>query len=596
MRDCYCHGMLWCPLKFSSLAFFSLFCSQLIAAPQVLNVPNAGAISNEIRQTTIEPLNAPEETDIKLPQLSKSTPLKGALASERITLQRVRFEGDVSLFQPGIAADNKDLQAVITPWLNRSLTFNDLQAMTFAVTRFYRKKGWVAAQVILPPQTIRDGIIVVRVIAGRLDKPQLNNQSGLNSRFITAVIESNSCSKEIGFFGDKDCAASPVELSRLERTALILNEIPGVEASLALKPGTQSGMTRIYADVTPGKKMMAYLAADNQGNDYSGHNRLLTGGVLNNLTGWGDQLRADLILSSSADVFNGLLDYNFPINSYGTRAALNYSYLDYTLTGPFSVLDAHGHSTTWGINLRHPWIRTSAARIDVNAGYYQARMRDSLILLPEQKRNLNAGEFGISGTFTALPRGLSNFNLLGTAGDLALDDEYSQSINTLTHVSGNFSRFNYRAGHDQGVGSHFSFFNQFTGQMASKNLDSSQKLLLGGPLAVRAYGIGEGSVDKGTIFTTELRTRWQPDFPDWAGYGHQITVAAFFDQGWGAYYRQPIVGLSENNINISGFGSYITLARPADYFLNLTWAHRTGQAVTRHQDNDQLWLSAYKMF
>ncbi|MHA3260374.1 hypothetical protein ACX1HF_00005, partial [Yersinia pseudotuberculosis] len=99
-----------------------------------------------------------------------------------------------------------------------------------------------------------------------------------------------------------------------------------------------------------------------------------------------------------------------------------------------------------------------------------------------------------------------------------------------------------------------------------------------------------------SIFTTELRTRWQPDFPDWAGYGHQITVAAFFDQGWGAYYRQPIVGLSENNINISGFGSYITFARPADYFLNLTWAHRTGQAVTRHQDNDQLWLSAYKMF
>lgn len=95
---------------------------------------------------------------------------------------------------------------------------------------------------------------MVRVIAGRLDKPQINNQSSLNSRFITTVIESNSCSKKIGIFGDKDCAASPVELSRLERTALILNEIPGVEASLALKPGTQSGMTRIYADVTPGKK------------------------------------------------------------------------------------------------------------------------------------------------------------------------------------------------------------------------------------------------------------------------------------------------------------------------------------------------------
>lgn len=70
--------------------------------------------------------------------------------------------------------------------------------MTFAVTRFYRKKGWVAAQAILPPQTIRDGIIVVRVIAGRLDKPQINNQSSLNSHFITTVIESNSCSKKMG--------------------------------------------------------------------------------------------------------------------------------------------------------------------------------------------------------------------------------------------------------------------------------------------------------------------------------------------------------------------------------------------------------------
>lgn len=90
MRDCYCHGMLWFPLKFSLLALFSLSCSPLIATPQVLNVPNAGAISNEIRQTTIEPLNAPEETDIKLPQLNKPTPPEGGLATERITLHRVR--------------------------------------------------------------------------------------------------------------------------------------------------------------------------------------------------------------------------------------------------------------------------------------------------------------------------------------------------------------------------------------------------------------------------------------------------------------------------------------------------------------------------
>ncbi|MGT3162133.1 ShlB/FhaC/HecB family hemolysin secretion/activation protein [Yersinia enterocolitica] len=571
------------------------FCSQAVAAPKVINVPNAGAISNEIQQTTQEALLAPQKAEVKLSPLISPPSIGRTTATETIILREVRFEGDTQLLQPG-DGNNKALRGAIIPWLGQSLTFSDLQSMTLAVTRFYRQQGFVAAQAILPPQTIREGMVVIRIIAGRLDNPEVNNLSRLNTDFATAVIESNSCSKEVGFFGNKDCAASPAELSRLERTALILNEIPGVDAALALKPGTQSGMTRIYADITPGQAAMGYIGIDNQGNDYSGHNRLLVGAAINNLTGWGDQLRTDLLLSSSADVFNGMLDYNFPINTYGTRAVLNYSYLDYTLKGPFEILDARGHSNRWGINLSHPWIRNSAARIDANAGYHQSKMRDALILLPEQKRNLDAGEFGIGGTFSAVPRGLSHFNLLGTVGHLSLDDEFSQSMNSLTGIGGTFARFNYRAGHDQGFGPYFSFFNQFTGQMASKNLDSSQKLLLGGPLAVRAYGLGEGAVDKGTLFTTELRTRWQPLLLDWAGVGNQITVAAFFDQGWGSYFRQPIEGLTGNNINLSGFGAYITLSRPADYFLNLTWAHRTGQAATSQPDNDQLWLSAYKLF
>ena len=597
MRHFYYPRKLRCQNDLSVyVTIFYLFsCSYAVAAPPLIMVPNSGAISNEIRQATPEPLRSPQQAEIKFPPLA-SPPSSGSSATAgKIILSEVKFEGDILLLQLD-HENNKALQAVIKPWLGRWVTFNDLQAMTLAVTRFYRQQGFVAAQAILPPQTIYEDVVVINIISGRLDKPQVNNHSRLNTDFVIGMIESNSCSKEVEFFGNKNCAVSPAELSRLERTAIILNEIPGVDAALSLKPGTQSGMTRIYADISPGQLATGYLGIDNQGNDYSGHNRLLAGGALNNLTGWGDKLRTDLILSSSADVFNGMLDYNFPINTYGTRAALNYSYLDYTLKGPFEILDARGHSNRWGINLRHPWIRNSAARIDANTGYYQSRMRDSLILLPEQKRNLDAGEFSLGGTFSAVPRGLSNFNLQGTLGHLSLDDEFSQIMNNLSGISGSFARFNYRAGHDQGFGSYFSFFNQFTGQMASKNLDSSQKLLLGGPLAIRAYGIGEGAVDKGTLFTTELRAHWQPPLPDWARAGAQVTFATFFDQGWGAYYRQPIACQTGNNINLSGFGAYITLSRPADYSLNLTWAHRTGHSATSQPDNDQLWLSAYKMF
>ncbi|WP_145590103.1 ShlB/FhaC/HecB family hemolysin secretion/activation protein [Yersinia aleksiciae] len=585
--------------KLRIIIFLVFFCSSLISALPIRYVPNAGAISNEIRQTTIAPLPVPHTADIELPPLVPPSPLGSRVASTSITLREVRIEGDTLLLSSSSTdsvGSHKELQALITPWLGRALTFSDLQTMVLAITRFYRQQGWIATQAILPPQRVRHGSVVVRVIAGRLDKLEVSNQSRLNTPFVTAVIESNSCSKQVGLFGEKDCAVSPAELSRIERIALILNKMPGVAASLALKPGTQSGTARIYADIMPGQIAMGYLGTDNQGNDYSGHNRLFVGGAMNNMTGWSDPLRADLILSSSTDVFSGQLDYNFPINSYGTRAAFDYSHLNYTLNWLFEALDAHGYSDIWGINLRYPWVRNSAMRIDVNAGYYNTRVRDSLIIIPEQKCNLNTGEFGVGGSFSPLSLGLSHFNFVGTAGHLSLDDEYSQSMNNITGISGDFARFNYRIGHDQGLVPYFFFFNQLSGQMASKNLDSSQKLLLGGPLAIRAYGIGEGSVDKGSLFTTELRARGQPTLPSWVGAGNLVTLAAFFDQGWGSYYRQPFANMSGNNINLSGFGAYITFTRPADYSLNLTWAHRTGQAVAPNPDNDQIWLSAYKTF
>ena len=43
----------------------------------------------------------------------------------------------------------------------------------------------------------------------------------------------------------------------------------------------------------------------------------------------------------------------------------------------------------------------------------------------------------------------------------------------------------------------FSLYVGLNGQVASHNLDASQKFLMGGPSAVRAYDIGDGTVDQG---------------------------------------------------------------------------------------------------
>lgn len=61
--------------------------------------------------------------------------------------------------------------------------------------------------------------------------------SWLNIDFVVVMIESNSCGKEVGIFGNKDCVVFLVELFCFERIVFIFNEILGVDVVLVLKSG-----------------------------------------------------------------------------------------------------------------------------------------------------------------------------------------------------------------------------------------------------------------------------------------------------------------------------------------------------------------------
>ncbi|ECL4818759.1 ShlB/FhaC/HecB family hemolysin secretion/activation protein, partial [Salmonella enterica] len=86
----------------------------------------------------------------------------------------------------------------------------------------------------------------------------------------------------------------------------------------------------------------------------------------------------------------------------------------------------------------------------------------------------------------------------------------------------------------------------------------------------------------------------------------QLTVAAFYDQGWGEQYRnnhgadgRPLAsGNNPNRMNLAGAGLYATVSDAGSYALMLIWAHRTGNADPNavHDDHDRFWVSAVKTF
>lgn len=583
--------------KYSSTTVFPLLALLVSATAQA--VPNAGSLGNQLRQAEPPALSAPVSSWLTLPAGEKEGGAVPSASQSRVTLNRIVFTGDVVVL--GVAAISEArLQQVVSPWVGSDLQFPDLQSMAEAVTQFYRREGVLLAQATLPPQAIRGGVLTLHIVAGKYDAATIQNASALKTTVVQRMVSVTTPE------------GSVVRKKQLERVALLLNEIPGVNARVALKAGEKDGATSLDIALEPGPRVGGYIGLDDQGDVTTGRSRVMAGGYVNNLLGYGDQLRVDLLDAwENSNLLNGALDYSAQINGYGTRAGASYSHLNYRYN--FQQMSFSGYSDNWLLYLSQPWIRTETARVDVRLDGGQQFLTDhypSAFFADNNnkgRKRASLGGLSLSGSLLTTPGGLSTFNLRGTTGQVDYLNEVAQtlSFSRESGTAGAFSLLNYQLTHDQQVVGPLSVYASLRGQQANHNLDSSQKFLLGGPVAVRAYDVGAGAVDNGNIVTVEVRSRWGIPVRRWLGINPGITVAAFHDQGWGEQFRDnrnqvsggALVG-QNNRFSLAGSGLYTTLADEGNYALTLTWAHRTGHAdpVSGQSDQDRFWVSAVKTF
>ncbi|EAP6887078.1 ShlB/FhaC/HecB family hemolysin secretion/activation protein [Salmonella enterica] len=556
-------------------------------AQAATSLPGAGTLGNQLRQGAERAPAAPVSAPLILPEES---PARQLLSNDRLTMVTVKsvvFTGN----PPGLKGlSEADLQRQLATDLNRPQTFAGLEAMAQKITDFYRHNGLLVTRAVLPPQTVKDGVLTIRIIPGRYDGAQINNSTGLRSPVVQRLVRTTTPEGDV------------LTRAQLEREALLLSEIPGVNAQVTMKAGSRQGTTTPEITLTPGQRFGGYVGLDNQGDPTTGRSRVMAGGYANNLLGLGDQLRVDLLDAwEKSDLFNGTLDYSLLAGGgYGTRVGASYSHLNYRYN--LNKLGFQGYSDNWGLYVTQPWIRTSRARVDVRLDGGQQFLTDIYpdALGGKGRKQVSTGSLALTGSVADLPGGVTGFGISGTTGNVDLRNETARFWN---QNDGQFSRLNWQLNHEQQVWGPFSVYAGAKGQMANGNLDASQKFLMGGPTAVRAYDIGDGSVDEGVVGTAEVRSRWGIPVQRWLGTAPELTVAAFYDQGRGQQYRNNDNGrggrlADSNNMNLAGAGLYATVADAGSYALTMTWAHRTGNADPNavHDDHDLFWLSAVKTF
>lgn len=474
-----------------------------------------------------------------------------------------------------------ELAHILKNYVGKEVSLSDLSNLANEISEFYRHNNYLVAKAILPPQEIEQGTVKILLLKGNVGEIRLQNHSALSNKFVSRLSNTTVNASE---FILKD---------ELEKFALTINDVPGVNAGLQLSAGKKVGEANLLIKINDAKRFSGYVSVDNQGNKYTGRYRLAAGTKVNNLTGWGDELKLDLLSSNQANLKNARIDYSSLIDGYSTRFGVTANYLDYKLGGNFKSLQSQGHSHTLGAYLLHPTIRTPNFRLSTKVSFNHQNLTDKQQAVSvKQKRKINSLTAGIDGSWNLIKDGTTYFSLSTLFGNLANQtSEQKQYAAEDFQPKSHFTVYNYHLSHEQILPKSFAFNIGINGQFADKNLESSQKMLLGGLSGVRGHQAGAASVDEGHLIQTEFK-HYLPVFSQ-----SVLVSSLFYDYGLGKYYKnsQSLAQSVKNNVKLQSVGAGLSLSDAGSYAINVSVAKPLDNNID-NADKHQFWLSMIKTF
>ncbi len=191
-------------------------------------------------------------------------------------------------------------------------------------------------------------------------------------------------------------------------------------------------------------------------------------------------------------------------------------------------------------------------------------------------------------------KGKSYWNTTLVNGNLDINNAAALTQDALTsNAKGSFNALKLSFNHIEPINNDSSLTFSFNAQQASGNLDSSQKMVLGGPNSIRAYDSSALSGDTGykaSISFKHIVTR--------GSYG-AIQGEIFADAGRVKLNKKPWGNsTSRNELSIQGAGVGVNWYAPDQWRVNFLVASDIGNKPDELKDVDssRVWLEISKEF
>jgi hemolysin activation/secretion protein len=434
------------------------------------------------------------------------TPVPRAVDELRFVLGAVVVEG-------GTALDEAALHAPFQSLVGQRIALEDLRQAADRLESAYRARGFFLVRVLIPPQRVREGRFVIRVIEGYV---------------ASAFVEggSESLRKRVETMLARLVGVRPASLQAIERELLLINDLPGVQARGTLRQGTSEGAVEIV--VTTG-------TAEDTGTVSINNHASRSLGTWGYSAGmqWREALegRGELaanLLGSGPDVMRAIaLRYAFPIGYSGTVAQIGTLA---ALARPIGSLrddlglDIESQSANLAFKLRHPLYRSRTESLFIESGLTASQSRTTGVPAPSCDANVEpeiadrvlSGEFGAvwlrTGPFQSRQEMTLHVHRGLPAGWAYQGSDYSSACRQpgTADFEPRFTRALAQWTHRQAFSSQLSATLTLRGQYTEDRLPTSERISWGGVRLGRAYDSGAVTGDRGYGGLLELSWRTSP--------------------------------------------------------------------------------------
>ena len=474
----------------------------------------------------------------------------------------------------------KALQALFTDSLGKKVTLENLQKLVGKVTDYYHAHAYPLARAVIPAQTIDSGLVKVDIYEAYYGKVSVNNHSLVKDSLLDGTLSALKTGEVI-------------EQVRLDRSLLLMSDIPGAVVNASLKPGEIMGTSDLIVSALTTQRVYGNLALDNYGNSYTGRPRI--SGSVNVIDpfhlGLGDIFSFNG-LTSGGGLNYGRVAYEALVNQYGTRMGGSFSALHYSLGGKFAKSNAQGNAQVSNLWTKHPIIRSR----DLNL-YGQVKVEHMQVNdhsdAGKTDRHISDAAFDLLGEAhdKLFGGGVNAWDVAVMAGSVTFDD-FAAKLSDVASAKtlGGFARLNLNLSRLQTLSTNNALYVSLAAQVAGKNLDTSQKMTLGGNYTVRAYDTSSVSGDSGYLLSAELRH----DLGDVAN--GRLHALAFVDSAQ-MKINKNTWGESQNSVMLSGVGVGLNWVGKNNVYANTYIATSIGAKPSQVSgDSTRVWFEIGKRF